>query len=142
MEAIRKYLEAINTEIKLKYNMPIDINKYVDNIEKLPTIIECFWNIFSVENCHYLINIVYGFTNMIISAKQNILSQEAPGQGIYVTTTNIKHLKIFVGEFAQNWWDIKFQFERLNIADFGHIKYKVNSKNYVVQASCSRRRTL
>ncbi|MCL2924498.1 MAG: hypothetical protein MGF17_07690 [Trichodesmium sp. MAG_R04] len=75
MEAIRKYLEAINTEIKLKYNMPIDINKYVDNIEKLANVIECFWNIFSVENRHYLIN-------------------------------------------------------------------KVNSKNYVVQASCSRRRTL
>ena len=69
MGAIRKYLEAINTEIKFKYNIPIDINKYVDNIEKLPTIIECFWDIYSVENCHYLINIVYGFTNMIISAK-------------------------------------------------------------------------
>ena len=48
MGAIRKYLEAINTEIKLKYNMPIDLNKYVDNIEKLPTIIECFWDIYSV----------------------------------------------------------------------------------------------
>ena len=69
MGAIRKYLEAINTEIKFKYNMPYRLNKYVDNIEKLPTIIECFWDIYSAENCHYLINIVYGFTNMIISAK-------------------------------------------------------------------------
>ena len=69
MGAIRKYLEAINTEIKFKYNIPIDINKYVDNIDKLANVIECFWDIFSLENRHYLINIVYGFTNMIISAK-------------------------------------------------------------------------
>ena len=46
--------------------------------------------------------------DMIISAQWNIFSQEAPGQGIYVATTNIKHLKIFVGEFAQYWRDIKF----------------------------------
>ncbi|MEM1172651.1 MAG: type II toxin-antitoxin system VapC family toxin [Cyanobacteria bacterium P01_H01_bin.35] len=45
--------------------------------------------------------------DMIISAQWNILRQEAPGQGIYVATTNIKHLKIFVGEYAQNWRDIK-----------------------------------
>ncbi len=46
--------------------------------------------------------------DMIISAQWNILCQEAPGRAIYVATTNIKHLKIFVGEFAQNWQDIKF----------------------------------
>lgn len=46
--------------------------------------------------------------DMIISAQWSILYQEAPGQGIYVATTNIKHLKIFVGEYAQNWRDIKF----------------------------------
>ncbi|NEP80999.1 MAG: type II toxin-antitoxin system VapC family toxin [Okeania sp. SIO3B3] len=46
--------------------------------------------------------------DMIISAQWNILCQEAPGQGIYVATTNIKHLKIFVGKYAQNWRDIKF----------------------------------
>lgn len=46
--------------------------------------------------------------DMIISAQWSILSQEAPGQGIYVATTNIKHLKIFVGKSAQNWRDIKF----------------------------------
>ena len=46
--------------------------------------------------------------DMIICAQWNILCQEAPGQGIYVATTNVKHLKIFVGEYAQNWRDIKF----------------------------------
>ncbi|NEP91225.1 MAG: type II toxin-antitoxin system VapC family toxin [Okeania sp. SIO2C2] len=46
--------------------------------------------------------------DMIISAQWNILCQEAPGRGIYVATTNIKHLKIFVEEYAQNWRDIKF----------------------------------
>ncbi|NEQ73204.1 MAG: type II toxin-antitoxin system VapC family toxin [Okeania sp. SIO2C9] len=46
--------------------------------------------------------------DMIISAQWNILCQEAPGQGIYVATTNLKHLKIFVGENAKNWRDIKF----------------------------------
>ncbi|MGD1700178.1 hypothetical protein [Dapis sp. BLCC M229] len=45
--------------------------------------------------------------DMIISAQWNILCQEAPGRGIYVATTNVKHLKIFVGEYAQNWRDIK-----------------------------------
>ncbi len=45
--------------------------------------------------------------DMIISAQWSILCQEYPGQGIYVATTNIKHLKIFVGEYAQNWRDIK-----------------------------------
>ena len=54
-------------------------------------------------------NLLSGYdADMIISAQWNIFSQEAPGQGIYVATTNIKHLKIFVGEFAQYWRDIKF----------------------------------
>ncbi len=46
--------------------------------------------------------------DMIISAESSILCQETPGRGIYVATTNLKHLKIFVGEYAQNWRDIKF----------------------------------
>ncbi|GGA47778.1 hypothetical protein [Okeania sp. KiyG1] len=46
--------------------------------------------------------------DMIISAQWSILCQETPGRGIYVATTNMKHLKIFVGEYAQNWRDIKF----------------------------------
>ena len=62
MRATIKYLEAINTEIDFKNNMPTDINKYVDKVEKLATGIECCWDIFSVESRHYFINIVYGFT--------------------------------------------------------------------------------
>ena len=62
MRATIKYLEAINTEIDFTNNMPTDINKYVDKVEKLATGIECCWDIFSVESRHYFINIVYGFT--------------------------------------------------------------------------------
>jgi len=37
----------------------------------------------------------------------SILSQEYPGQGVFVATTNLKHLQIFVGENALEWRDIK-----------------------------------
>ncbi|NER07930.1 MAG: hypothetical protein F6K17_37950, partial [Okeania sp. SIO3C4] len=57
MAGTRKYLEAINTEIKFKNDLPTDINKYVDKIEKLAAGIESCWDIFSVENHHYFVNI-------------------------------------------------------------------------------------
>ncbi|NEP81595.1 MAG: hypothetical protein F6K39_27600 [Okeania sp. SIO3B3] len=62
MAGTRKYLEAINTEIKFKNDLPTDINKYVDKIEKLAGGIESCWDIFSVETRQYFVNIAYGFT--------------------------------------------------------------------------------
>lgn len=61
MRVIIKYLEVINIEIDFINNMLIDINKYVDKVEKLVIGIECCWDIFLVESCYYFINIVYGF---------------------------------------------------------------------------------
>ena len=62
MAGTRKYLEATNTEIEFKNDIPTDLNKYVDKIEKLAGGIESCWDIFSVESHHYFINIAYGFT--------------------------------------------------------------------------------
>ncbi|WP_202224460.1 hypothetical protein [Okeania sp. KiyG1] len=62
MRGTKKYLEAINTEIEFKNDIPTDINKYVDKIEKLAGGIESCWDIFSVETRHYFVNIAYGFT--------------------------------------------------------------------------------
>ena len=45
--------------------------------------------------------------DMIISAQWIALSQEFPGQGVFVATTNLKHLQIFVGENALEWRNIK-----------------------------------
>ena len=44
--------------------------------------------------------------DMIISAQWSILCDEYPGQGVFVATTNLKHLQIFVGENALEWRDI------------------------------------
>ncbi|NEO53394.1 MAG: hypothetical protein F6K54_10050 [Okeania sp. SIO3B5] len=57
-----KYLEAINTEIEFKNDIPKDINKYVDKIEKLAAGIESCWDIFSGESRQYFRKIAYSFT--------------------------------------------------------------------------------
>jgi hypothetical protein len=58
----KQYLEAINTEIKFENDIPTDINKYVEKIEKLATGIEFCWDIFSEESLQYFRKIAYGFT--------------------------------------------------------------------------------
>lgn len=62
MAGTRKYLEAVNTKIEFKNDIPTDINKYVDKIDKLAAGIESCWDIFSVESRQYFLNIAYGFT--------------------------------------------------------------------------------
>ncbi|NEQ73205.1 MAG: hypothetical protein F6K23_09025 [Okeania sp. SIO2C9] len=62
MAGTRKYLEAINTEIEFKNDIPKDINKYVDKIEKLAAGIESCWDIFSGESRQYFRKIAYSFT--------------------------------------------------------------------------------
>lgn len=62
MAGTRKYLEAINTEIEFKNDIPTDINKYADKIEKFAAGIESCWDIFSEESREYFINIADGFT--------------------------------------------------------------------------------
>lgn len=44
--------------------------------------------------------------DMIILAQWKILTQEFPGQGVYIATKNLKHLVIFAGENAQQWEQI------------------------------------
>lgn len=45
--------------------------------------------------------------DMIIAAQWNILSEEYPGQTIFIATKNIRHMKIFAKENAQEWMNIK-----------------------------------
>lgn len=45
--------------------------------------------------------------DMIISAHWNILSEVFPGRAVLIATKNIRHLKIFAQENAQEWINIK-----------------------------------
>ncbi|NEP83907.1 MAG: hypothetical protein F6K39_40755 [Okeania sp. SIO3B3] len=69
MAGTQKYLEAINTQIEFKNDIPTDINKYVEKIKKLATGIESCWDIFSMESRQYFTNIAYGFTQASYKCK-------------------------------------------------------------------------
>lgn len=45
--------------------------------------------------------------DMIISAQWKILTQEYPGRSVLIATTNVKHLKIFAQDSAQEWENIR-----------------------------------
>jgi hypothetical protein len=45
--------------------------------------------------------------DMIISAHWSILSEAFPGRAVLIATKNIRHLKIFAQENAQEWMNIK-----------------------------------
>lgn len=44
--------------------------------------------------------------DMIISAQWSLLSEQFPGRSVFIATKNIKHLKIFAQENAQEWINI------------------------------------
>jgi predicted nucleic acid-binding protein len=46
--------------------------------------------------------------DMIIAAQWQILCEENQGQGIYIATTNLKHLQRIAGKYALEWQDIRF----------------------------------
>lgn len=45
--------------------------------------------------------------DMIISAQWYILTEQFPGRAIFIATKNIRHMKIFAKENAQEWLNIK-----------------------------------
>ena len=45
--------------------------------------------------------------DMIISAHWSILSEAFPGRAVLIATKNLRHLKIFAQENAQEWMNIK-----------------------------------
>lgn len=45
--------------------------------------------------------------DMIILAQWRILCEENPGRGVFIATTNLKHLKILAQDNAQEWMNIK-----------------------------------
>lgn len=45
--------------------------------------------------------------DMIISAQWSILSDESPGRVVFIATKNMRHMKIFAKENAQEWMNIK-----------------------------------
>lgn len=57
----QKYLEAVNTNVEFRNNIPIDINQYVDKLEKLSVGIESCWDIFSPESHQFFINLAEHF---------------------------------------------------------------------------------
>lgn len=46
--------------------------------------------------------------DIIIAAQWKILCEEFPGRGVYIATTNLKHLQRIAGEYAREWYDISF----------------------------------
>ncbi|NEQ35817.1 MAG: hypothetical protein F6K40_05770 [Okeania sp. SIO3I5] len=102
MAGTRKYLEAINTEIEFKNDIPRDINKYVDKIEKLAAGIESCWDIFSVESHHYFVNTAYSFTK--VSSKCN------GWQGWLIrfrlTLPSLQQKEDLFGKYKKSFWII------------------------------------
>ena len=45
--------------------------------------------------------------DMIITAQWSLLSEEFPGRAVLIATKNLRHLKIFAKENAQEWMNIK-----------------------------------
>lgn len=72
MTGAQKYLEAIETEIEFKNNLPVDIDKYAEKLEKLAAGIESCWDMLSEENRAFFINLAYGFTKVATSKFQGI----------------------------------------------------------------------
>ncbi len=53
----QKYLEAVNTPVEVKDDIPTNINKYADKLEKISVGIESCWDIFSQESRQFFINL-------------------------------------------------------------------------------------
>lgn len=58
---IQKYIEAVNTPIEFKNDIPIDVNKYYEKLDKLSEGIEYCWDLLSQESQQFFINSASGF---------------------------------------------------------------------------------
>ncbi|MDJ0736037.1 MAG: hypothetical protein QNJ47_18575 [Nostocaceae cyanobacterium] len=57
----QKYIEAVNTPVEFKNDIPVDVNKYSEQLQKLSEGIENCWDFFSQESQQFLINSASGF---------------------------------------------------------------------------------
>lgn len=57
----QKYLEAVNTSVEFKNDIPTDVNKYAEKLEKLSVGIESCWDIFSQESRQFFINLALDY---------------------------------------------------------------------------------
>lgn len=57
----KKYQDAIATHIVFENDLPIDINLYVEKIQKIAEGIESCWDLFSLESHNFFIQLSHGF---------------------------------------------------------------------------------
>jgi hypothetical protein len=57
----RKYLEAVNTPIEFRNDIPTDINKFADKLEKISVGIESCWDVFSPKSRQFFIDLAQDF---------------------------------------------------------------------------------
>jgi hypothetical protein len=72
MAGIQKYLEAVEIEIAFKNDLPTDIDKYAEKLDKVAQGIESCWDILSLESRDFFINLAYAFTKIATSKLQGI----------------------------------------------------------------------
>lgn len=72
MAGAQKYLEAVEIEIAFKNDLPTDIDRYAEKLEKVAEGIECCWDILSWESRQFFINLAYNFTKVATSKLQGI----------------------------------------------------------------------
>lgn len=56
-----KYLEAVNTPIEYRNDIPTDVNKFADKLEKISVGIESCWDVLSPESRQFFIDLAQDF---------------------------------------------------------------------------------
>ena len=72
MTGAKKYLEAVEIEITFKNDLPTDIDRYAEKLEKVAEGLEFCWDILSWESRQFFINLAYNFTKVAASKLQGI----------------------------------------------------------------------
>ena len=72
MTGAQKYLEAIEIEIEFKNDLPTDIDKYAEKLDKVAEGIESCWDILSWESRQFFIKLADNFTKVASSKFQGI----------------------------------------------------------------------
>ncbi|NEP38480.1 MAG: hypothetical protein F6K35_04100 [Okeania sp. SIO2H7] len=72
MTGAKKYLEAVEIEITFKNDLPTDIDRYAEKLEKVAESLEFCWDILSWESRQFFINLAYNFTKVAASKLQGI----------------------------------------------------------------------
>jgi hypothetical protein len=72
MTGAQKYLEAVEIEIEFKNDLPTDIDKYAEKLEKVAEGIECCWDILPWESRQFFLELAHNFTKVASSKFQGI----------------------------------------------------------------------